>query len=462
MSELRKNKCHALLIGVGQRQEDSPAIAVTADDALRLGENLSTYCSFSQANIVTLTNSNASKTNIINALDEIVKHTEKEKADLVIVFYSGHGCRSANDFYLINHDVDINNISKTAMNGNDFVKKLNAIKSERLLILLNCCHAGAINKNGLSSTDIPFKKEDILDNGYNRAILTACPSNTVAFTGKPLSPFVFSLIEGLTGAECNEEDKKVHLFDLALYVRERTFIKTRLSQRTGFEILDNGRISNFLIADFTNGIPKPNPMEQEKFSLLDSNLEEIIEIPTRGDNNFEINKMKEEFKNQYGWVKNAVINSTITAEGNVQIGDNVINVDGNGNIIIQNAQNSPIVINKDSNSREIIEQLEVLNLKIEELTDSLIRSGNGQNPIIATMNGINRSNLENFKKELKDLIDQKGFLGIAEVFEKIEKSKFYYYPATLTGLRNQSTEPLTQLMPGNYLVGVKTFIQSLK
>lgn len=69
--------------------------------------------------------------------------------------------------------------------------------------------------------------------------------------------------------------------------------------------------------------------------------------------------------------------------------------------------------------------------------------------------------LDTFRAELHKILDDKGFVGVNEVLQKIEKSPFFYVKSTLANLRDQIINPLTQLAPNNFIVGLRAFIDGI-
>jgi hypothetical protein len=92
-------KYHALSIGV-KRDDDAPAMSVTTTDAQRLANELLRFCNFKKENIAVLLENSTEKVDIIAQMDNLVEKTGNEKADLVIVYFSGHGCKKGNSYYL--------------------------------------------------------------------------------------------------------------------------------------------------------------------------------------------------------------------------------------------------------------------------------------------------------------------------------------------------------------------------
>jgi len=69
---------------------------------------------------------------------------------------------------------------------------------------------------------------------------------------------------------------------------------------------------------------------------------------------------------------------------------------------------------------------------------------------------------ENFKNDLTESLDKNGFIAVSEVFNKIEQAEYLYSCSTLNNLKSSASQPLSQLMPDNFIVGLKVFISTLQ
>jgi hypothetical protein len=312
---------HALLIGVGKRNDDSDAIAVTAKDATKLGELLNKHCHFLPDQTTTLVEENASKENILLQLDLLAERTAQQPAELVLLFFSGHCCKFGKNSYIIARDTDMGRLKETAIDGVTLLEKIHHIHSKTLLVLLNCCHSGAIFNGEIMKPDnIPFEMEAFLQHP-NRAVLTACAAGELAYTSQPLCIFTYALAKGLLAAHLSMMEKKhVNLLDLAMYVREKTAILSKDQQHPELEILEQASTTNFEIVSFRGGLPS---FSENEFGDIFNTLGVKLNLPemrivTRGLANDE-----DPYWNKYQWLreKNVVRDSEIEAGGDVVIGD---------------------------------------------------------------------------------------------------------------------------------------------
>jgi uncharacterized caspase-like protein len=260
-----KRKSHYILIGVGKRPNDEAGMAITADDARYLQRALNEYL-FLKETIPPLLNETATKRNILDRLEDLAKLTQQEQADLVIMFFSGHGGKINGTHYLICNDTT-EDVDKTAIEGREFVKMLLAIKCNKMLVLLDCCHASGMR--GFSQAVIPFDESSLLAL-KNRVILTSCRSSQYSYLSNPVSVFTYAVIEALGGKFLTSEDKKVSLFNFAMDVRERVVAlilqllrdkkeKAELEKQQQPELnaIEDGSTTNFVLTRYPKGGPQP-------------------------------------------------------------------------------------------------------------------------------------------------------------------------------------------------------------
>lgn len=318
---------YCLLVGVGKREEDSDAMAISARDAEHIQRALTAFDIFSKEHIYLLTEEQATIKGVLEKLDDLAQQTKNEPADLVVLFFSGHGAVDSDNYYLICRDTLNNDLVNTAIGASGFVEKLKSIRCNKMLVLLDCCHAAGM-------ADIPFDKSAILEQP-NRVILTACASNQVSYLSNPVSVFTYALIEGLGGKFLNgADDKEVNVFNLAMDVRERVVALSELVLKPGtiqqpqLNVLENSGTSNFVLARYPLGGPREIKLFKDEFSALSYNGKELdMNIRNKKDN-------KE--RDRFNWL---VIKNTIN-----DIGD--------GNYIVQGVQ-GPVTINNGYTAEQL-------------------------------------------------------------------------------------------------------------
>ena len=331
---------YGIIIGVGKRPEDKAPMSMTAVDGENIATALKNRCGIPQEQIKLLLNGDASKENIIQALDDVIAATKQKKADTLWFYFSGHGFRDQIHgkilYYLVCNDTQNKNIWSESIPGTELVEKLSQIQTDKMIILLDCCHSGGVGLG--EATNTPFDSKALLKNG-NRVILSACHPQQVSFVSKPVSIFTYALIEGLAGKYFLDEDKDVLIFDLAMYVREQVYPLSKQTQQPQLQALNNGFTGNFAVVHYEEGKPK-DPSFATAFKLYDESDKEI-------NKDVAIERDKD-YRKEFEWLQNNIQVGNIQAGGNVDIGDKNTtitqthhgtgdNVAGNKTITTQNA-----------------------------------------------------------------------------------------------------------------------------
>jgi hypothetical protein len=248
---------HAVVVGVGA---DLPG---TVDDAVALAGILQdpARCAYPPEQIHTLAGERATRDAFLCALDGLARSTDPRSA--VIVFFSGHGCRAASSIgeacYLVTHGCDLARLCQTAVSGAEFAERLRAIPAHKLLVLLDCCHAGAFGEAKapglqLSRSALPPEARQLLAEGAGRVLIASSREDERSFAGRPYSAFTLALIETFSGVGVARQDGYVRVADLALHAREVVPGRTRGRQHP---ILHFEHADNFSLAFYAGGDTQP-------------------------------------------------------------------------------------------------------------------------------------------------------------------------------------------------------------
>ncbi|RRR74137.1 MAG: caspase family protein [Candidatus Viridilinea halotolerans] len=137
---------HALIIGVGQyRDPGIPNVATTANDARALGNLLRDpqLAAYPDAQVRVLVDAKATRTNILDALSELA---QRAVGGTALIFFAGHGEAVDGSYALLPSDADVNRLAATGIDAALFHQLVAKVRSQakRLVVLLNCCHAGGV------------------------------------------------------------------------------------------------------------------------------------------------------------------------------------------------------------------------------------------------------------------------------------------------------------------------------
>ncbi len=230
---------YALLIGVGECEENKLSLPVTVKDIQALKTLLtdSNLCGYIDANIHLLHDKNATKSAILDSLNWLKQQAENDPEATILVFYSGHGfLHQSGDYYLIPHETDRTDIPETALPAQIFNQALREIPAQRLLVIIDSCHAQGMatskddtgnNKRspipkGFTQTALPKTIIDDLKQGTGRVVFTSSTGEQLSWIRRDdtMSIYTYHFLEALQGAANQPGDKVVKVSHLMNYLSQ--------------------------------------------------------------------------------------------------------------------------------------------------------------------------------------------------------------------------------------------------
>ncbi|MDP9789001.1 caspase family protein [Agrobacterium tumefaciens] len=216
----------ALIIGVASYLNiRSLPVAVRNDVAdLRATLIAPEICGLDPAKVTLLVDTEATRSAVVAAIDRHAANLAD--GEPFLLYFSGHGERDERDeSFLLTHEADPARLRDTAISDAELLKGLQSIKSDRQVIILDACHAGAIGTLK-SGTPLPSglseKSLSLLIRGRGRVILSSCRSNekSAIIHGDRNSVFTASLLRGIAGGAKSKDDGTIRIFDLFDFVAQ--------------------------------------------------------------------------------------------------------------------------------------------------------------------------------------------------------------------------------------------------
>jgi hypothetical protein len=240
---------YALLIGVGAD------LAVTVKDATALWDVLvaPTRAAYPPEQVELLTQGKATRKEILEAFDRLIVRVNQNPDATVIVYFSGHGGRITSlnnpaEYFLVPYGFDWNHRTDTAISGAEFTQKIEAIRAKKLVVILDCCHAGgvpALKTPGttFSKSPVPPSLLNSLDRGSGRVVIASSNEEQYSYTGNPYSVFTACLLEAMQGKASMVEDGYARILNVLTYLFEqvpkRTFEKQKPFVNKVLDLSDN-------------------------------------------------------------------------------------------------------------------------------------------------------------------------------------------------------------------------------
>ena len=151
---------YALLIGVNDNLIDRLRLPIVAKDIAALAQVLShpERCAYPTENVKVLQGTESTRAGILAGLSWLRDKIKSDPNATAVVYYSGHGhCDDAvqpSEYYLLPYDTDEEQLRLRSLPAKDFAREIEAIQPQRLLVLLDCCHAGGADAKDIDTKDI--------------------------------------------------------------------------------------------------------------------------------------------------------------------------------------------------------------------------------------------------------------------------------------------------------------------
>jgi uncharacterized caspase-like protein len=227
------NKGYALLIGVGESVYKPLSLPVTVKDtqaiyAALIDPDLCAYPD-SKEHIRVLNDAEATRSGILDGLRWLKEKAEADPKSTIFVYYSGHGWLNKTDncYYLIQHDVKLSNLPVSALSAEALTDALRQIKSERLLVVIDSCHAAGMATSKDADTELleefkDFERTspskgviDTLKQGMGRVIFTSSEGKEKSWVkDESMSIYTYHFLEALQGAANRPGDTEVKVSNL--------------------------------------------------------------------------------------------------------------------------------------------------------------------------------------------------------------------------------------------------------
>ncbi|NMG09307.1 caspase family protein [Brasilonema sp. UFV-L1] len=212
---------YALLIGVGAD------LGITVKDATALRDVLvnPNQAAYPPNQVNLLTETSATRQEILKAFDQLIEQVNQNPDATVIIYYSGHGGRieRTNEYFLVPYGYNPSQRADTAISGLEFTEKIEAIQARKLVVLLDCCHAGgvpALKETGETFVKSPVPPDllNMLGTGSGRVVVASSREDEYSYTGQPYSAFTDCLLEALQGKAAKEKDGYARILDVMIYL----------------------------------------------------------------------------------------------------------------------------------------------------------------------------------------------------------------------------------------------------
>lgn len=217
------------------------------------------HAAYPPEQVTLLTETSATRQNILAAFDQIIAQVNQNPDATVIIYYSGHGGRiqRTNEYFLVPFSYEPSQRADTAISGVEFTQKIEAITARKLVVLLDCCHAGgvpALKEPGETFVKSPLPPEllNVLGTGSGRVVVASWREDEYSYTGQPYSAFTDCLLSALQGKAAVNKDGYARILDILVYLFDQVPKRASGPQHPFVnKVLDLG--DNFPLCYYTGG-----------------------------------------------------------------------------------------------------------------------------------------------------------------------------------------------------------------
>lgn len=291
---------YALLIGVDENAVAGWALPDVAKDIEALAKVLThpERCAYTADNVKVIKCQEATRQGILDGLEWLQERIQSDASGdaTAVVYYTGHGWRDESagsaDFYLVPYDVKEGKIKSHALPAAAFAEAVGQLKPQRLLVVLDCCHAAGMGIKDVAPLPTGYagaafapallmegekavagpgaKGLETLAEGQGRAVLSSSSGAQSSYMRKDgkMSIFTYHLIEALTGhAQPQEGATEVLVSDVMSHVWRHVpqSAKTdwNVEQTPDYQVSGNFPIALLLGGKgWSKGQPAPDPLEE--------------------------------------------------------------------------------------------------------------------------------------------------------------------------------------------------------
>jgi hypothetical protein len=224
---------HALIVGIANYPHVNPLPATVLNDVAGIQRVLADpgLCAYPAGNVTLLPEEQATQAGLRQALADLASRTSADST--VFIYLSSHGARIRSGAgageYLLPFDVRLHaeqEMAQMAISGAEFSQALTAIPARKLIVVLDCCHAGGVGqpKDAAVVPTIGLSERylETLQRGRGRVILASSRSTELSWILAKArhSLFTTHLLAGLEGG-ANGAGGVIRIFDLFDYIQPR-------------------------------------------------------------------------------------------------------------------------------------------------------------------------------------------------------------------------------------------------
>jgi uncharacterized caspase-like protein len=207
---------------------------------------------------------------------------DRQPDDMLLVHFSCHGIKDEDgELYFAMANSMLHRLASTAVAANFVNQRMNRSRSKRVVLLLDCCYAGAFERGMMARAGGGAGIEEQFAGGRGRAVITASDAMQYAYEGgelaatDELAPSVFTsaLVGGLqTGEADRDQDGQVALDELYDYIYDKVQAATPNQTPCKWTYGIRGEL---FIARRSRPVTTPSPLPDDIQKAIESRLASV-------------------------------------------------------------------------------------------------------------------------------------------------------------------------------------------
>lgn len=194
----------ALIVGISKYRNGKLDLTCAAKDAADFASFLTREGNFAADHVKLLTDSQATRANILSSIGDCWLPHVAAPDDLVVLYFSCHGSPSQMDVgsinYLVAHDTQPDNLFASGIPMQDLVHIIKSrVHSDRVVVILDACHSGAAQAGVKGIVREPNVDVDEIAQGTGQLVISSSQPGQVSWECKtsPNSVFTENLLSAL-------------------------------------------------------------------------------------------------------------------------------------------------------------------------------------------------------------------------------------------------------------------------
>jgi Caspase domain len=215
---------YAIIIGIERYRQKLPNADFAVNDAKLVSLYFTKALGYSEENVVTLTNENATKGDLEKYLGSWLKNNVNKDGN-VFIYFSGHGAPNPKngDAYLVPYDGDPTFIVDTGYPLNKLYENLAKLNVKHVVVALDACFSGAGGKSVLAKGARPLVM-NMEKNQFHRkkiAVLAAASGDQISssYEEKRHGVFTYFFLKGIKEQLAQNKSAKLELGALYDYLK---------------------------------------------------------------------------------------------------------------------------------------------------------------------------------------------------------------------------------------------------